>query len=174
MVRPSSQHQGCSLRLPRVSVVSLLFRAGCDLRGDLESIYGALLATTCLSLDQDRGSSFLSAGCSSQAKATSSIPGTCWSAYRMHLRELGSVSPFCLVRSVTHFRCWPELRAGIVRSAWRNRVVLAGEWSSCSPAAVSLHLQVGGFTQSVVSISARVLHLVLCHVNQCRCGAATI
>ena len=62
VVRPSSQHQGCSFRLPRASVVSLFFRAGCDLRGDLESIYGALLATTCLSLDQDGGSSFLSAG----------------------------------------------------------------------------------------------------------------
>ena len=62
VVRPSSQHQRCSLRLPRVSVVSLLFRASCDLRGDMESVYGALLATTCLSLDQDRGSSFLSAG----------------------------------------------------------------------------------------------------------------
>ena len=119
---PSSKHQGCSLRLPSVSVVSLLVRAGCDLRGDLESVYGSLLATTCLSSDQDRGSSFLSAGCSSLVKATSSVPGTCWSAYRRHLRELGSVSPFCLVRSVTHFRSWPELRAWTVRSAWRNRV----------------------------------------------------
>ena len=62
VVRPSSQHQRCSLRLPRVSVVSLLFRASCDLRGDMESVYGALLATTCLFSDQDRGSSFLSAG----------------------------------------------------------------------------------------------------------------
>ena len=91
--------------------------------------------------------------------------------------------PFCLVRSVTHFKCWLELRAWIVRSAWRNRVgkigwvrrplvcgrtwcvfLLAGVCSSSSPAAVSIHLQVGGFTQSVVSISARVLHLVVCHV----------
>ena len=39
----SSKHQGCSLRLPSVSVVSLLVRAGCDLRGDLESVYGSLL-----------------------------------------------------------------------------------------------------------------------------------
>ena len=42
VVRPSSQHQGCSLRLPRASVVSLFFRAGCDLRGDLESVYAVL------------------------------------------------------------------------------------------------------------------------------------
>ena len=52
--------------------------------------------------------------------------------------------------------------------------LLAVVCSSCSPAAVSIHLQVGGFTQSVVSSSARVLHLVLCHVHQCRCRAATI
>ena len=122
VVRPSSKHQGCSLRLPSVSVVSLLLRSCCALRGDLESVHGSLLATRCLYSDKDRGSSFLSAGCSSRAKATSSVPGTCWSAHRRHLRELGSVSPFCLVRSVTHFRSWPELWAWIVRSAWRNRV----------------------------------------------------
>ena len=126
VVRPSSQHQGCSLRLPRASVVSLFFRAGCDRRGDLESVYAVLcwplhvlLWIKVLVLRScQQGSQFRY----SRAKATSSVPGTCWSAYRRHLREFGSVSPFCLVRSVTHFKCWPELRAWIVRRAWRNRV----------------------------------------------------
>ena len=56
----------------------------------------------------------------SLAKATSSDPGTCWSAHKKHLREFGLVFPFSLVRSVTDFRCWLELRAWIVRRAWRN------------------------------------------------------
>ena len=114
VVRPSSHHQGCSLGLPRASVVSLFFRASCDLRGDLQSVYGALLAITRLCSDQ--------AGCSSRAKATASNPGTCWSVHRKHLREFGLVSPFFLVRFVTDFRCWPELRAWIICSARKNRV----------------------------------------------------
>ena len=124
VVRPTSHHQECSLGLPRASVVSLFFRAGCDLCGDPESVYAVLcwplhvllrikivVLRSCQQSSQFR---------SSRAKATASNPGTCWSAYRRHLRELGSVSPFFLVRFVTDFRCWPELRAWIFRSARRN------------------------------------------------------
>ena len=124
VVRPSSDHQGCSLGLSRASVVSLFFRAGCDLCGDLESVYAVLCWPLLVLLwikvlvlrSCQQGSQFRSP----RAKATASDPGTCWSAHKKHLREFVLVSRFCLVRSVTHFRCWPELRAWIVRSARRN------------------------------------------------------
>ena len=60
LVRPSSQHQGSQIGLPRASVVALFLCAGLHLRRFcVECLCVALLATSRLSLDKGLGFQFL-------------------------------------------------------------------------------------------------------------------